>query len=93
MSLKSKFTIVENTDKYILINDDCELYQSMSVTNDAENVVEFLYKNGLLKNNKRIFYIDTMERVDELLHTLDYFDGFKAGFDSMSEFELNKNKL
>jgi len=93
MSLKSNFTILENTDRYILIHDDAEEYQSMSVTNDAENVVEYLYENGLLKNDKRIFYVDTLGSVDELEHTLGVFNGFKFGFESLEIFNVNKNSI
>jgi len=44
-----------------------------SVTNDAENVVEYLYN---LYGNRRIFYIDSEGILDELRHNNGNFVGF-----------------
>jgi hypothetical protein len=45
-----------------------------SVTNDAENVVEELYKQY---GNRRFIYLDTMGRWDELAHDNGKFTGFR----------------
>ena len=44
-----------------------------SVTNDAENVVEYLYG---VYGNRRVFYIDSEGVLDELRHKNGVFVGF-----------------
>lgn len=84
--IKSSFNILEHTDNYVLISDNALIKETMSITNDAENVVEHLHKQLNLKN-KDLYYIDTDGRVDLLVHDNNgKFINFKAGYDSIDEF-------
>ena len=85
MNNQPEYTIEIKTDKYVLIRDHANYYQCMSVTNGAEKVVEYLYENGIL-GDRKLFYIDTNDRVDELLHLQERFTGFKQGFSNLLEF-------
>jgi hypothetical protein len=87
--MRATFTVVENTKKYILLKDEAITTGTMSITNDAEDVVDFLFENNLIGPSTRIFYIDTDDRVDELLHAYGKFDGFKFGYDSLQDFYDN----
>jgi hypothetical protein len=51
----------------------------MSVTNDAENVVLALREQGLLPEGRRLFYIDSMGSLDEILVNERGFIGFRPG--------------
>ena len=66
---------IKKTDKYYVFIIDLDL-GNISVTNDAENVVQELAKRY---PGKRIFYRDSMGRVDELLVKKDRFAGYRAG--------------
>jgi hypothetical protein len=74
--LRSMFHVEEITPDAVFIVDDCDEHQCMSVTNDAEQVTEFLFKTI---GDKRIFYKDTMGQWDELLHNKGVFQNFKPG--------------
>jgi hypothetical protein len=62
--MKSRFEIVETTDDYLVIRD---LNGPMSVTNDVENVVKYLY-NGDLLGDLELYYIDSEGKEDQILH-------------------------
>lgn len=49
-----------------------------SITNDAENVIADLVRDGALADGKRVLYRDTLGRWDELLHDGMRFTGFRA---------------
>lgn len=68
--LRSMFQVDHIRDDVVYLTD---LDVGMSVTNDAENVVEYLYNRF---GNKRFVYRDTMGRWDELAHTNGHFTGF-----------------
>lgn len=51
----------------------------VSVTNDAEAVVEDLVAQGHLPEGRRLFYYDTDGCYDELLHAGGRFTGFRPG--------------
>ena len=88
--MRAKYTLVEANDKYVLIEDcSSDQYPSMSITNDAESVVEDLFEKHLVGQTTRIFYIDTDGRVDELLHAYRRFDGFQFGYDTLQDFYDN----
>lgn len=53
--------------------------ECMSVTNDAEAVVEDLAAKGLLPPGRRLFYYDSDGQLDELLVKDGRFAGFRAG--------------
>jgi polysaccharide deacetylase 2 family uncharacterized protein YibQ len=69
--MKSTFSITEIKDDRVVILDNN--LGGRSVTNDAENVVEYLYN---VYGNRRIFYIDSEGILDELRHNKGEFVGF-----------------
>lgn len=80
------FKILEDGEDVILIRDMSNVVIAPSITNAAEIVVEQIYGMGIL-GYKRLFYIDTMGGVDELLHNdRGVFMGFKYGFQSEDDF-------
>lgn len=69
---RSDFTISKvEPDKVFIVDLD---NGSMSVTNDAENVVAYLYERF---GDRRFIYCDTMKRWDELVHDHGKFLNFK----------------
>ena len=85
--LKSSFTLRFNNLSYVLISDNSNELQTMSVTNDAENVVKYLKDNAVLIGNAILYYVDTDGRVDILEHDGNgTFTGFKAGYENEEEF-------
>jgi len=68
--------------KYIFIRDIGHNF-GRSITNDAEYVIELLYREYEITDGVRIFYEDSEGRVDELLHSGKKFAGFKAGHDGI----------
>lgn len=69
--MKSSFSITEIKDDRVVILDNN--LGGRSVTNDAENVVEYLHS---VYGNRRIFYIDSEGILDELRHNNGNFVGF-----------------
>lgn len=67
MSVKSSFDVVRVDHDRIVIRDNDG---ARSVTNDAENVVQYLYN---LYGDKRFFYYDTDNEFGELVHRLGEF--------------------
>jgi len=63
---------------FVLIKDNGI---GMSITNNAERVVEELLNRNDAYNitNKRLFYIDTDNQCDELIHDNTEFTGFAFG--------------
>jgi hypothetical protein len=73
----AEFIIQVVTGDYIYIKD-CG-GNSKSVTNDAENVlIRLAEEYGELKK-RRVFYMDTLGQIDELVHKDGHFVSFKAG--------------
>lgn len=70
------YRIELQTDEQILIKD---VGTGMTVTNDAEAVVRDLHRNGML-GKRRLLYIDSEGKVDELKHDGNgTFQGFAPG--------------
>lgn len=82
--LKSSFTVIRETDTFILIRDDDET-EYASVTNAADYTVECLAQRFDIAN-RRIVYQDTMGRFDELSHKNGKFNGFKPLTESQQKF-------
>jgi hypothetical protein len=72
----ANFTIEKVTDGYIAIRDLGPWDRHMSVTNDAEGVVERLASR---LGNRRLFYYDSGGRLDELVVRDGRFVGFAPG--------------
>ena len=85
--IRSDFTLVMNTPEWVLIRDNAVEKDTMSVTNDAENVVAFLKEKAILIGDSTLYYIDTDGRVDILKHDGNgNFTGFQPGFENEDEF-------
>lgn len=76
---KSNIEIVARADHAVTIRDVGPWSKFMTVTNDPEGVVAELWKLGLLKDHQRLFYYDSADQLDELLHQGGGFTGFKPG--------------
>lgn len=85
MNNHPEYSVRMRTSDFLLIEDRATEFECMSVTNGAEEVVRNLTENGFLAG-RRLYYIDTTGRVDELLHENGEFKGFVAGYDSETEF-------
>ena len=62
---RSNFTVIQNGPGAVVLRDHCLSKQTMSITNDAENVTEWVHKNY---GNKQVFYFDTEGVLTELKH-------------------------
>ena len=78
MSPRADFSILKNVPGEPLVILDRNL-GNMSVTNDAENVVESLAREGMLPAGRRLFYYDSEGRLDEILVRDKAFAGFAPG--------------
>jgi hypothetical protein len=78
MTPRADFSIVKNVPGEPLVILDRNL-GNMSVTNDAEAVVESLTREGLLPTNRRLFYYDSDGQLDEIIHKDGEFVGFAPG--------------
>jgi len=71
------FYVAEVRDGAVFIVDRDDDQTRPSVTNAAEEVVQsIIAEHGA---ERRIFYRDTMQRWDELMHDGHKFTGFKCG--------------
>lgn len=85
--MKANFSLKLNNLSFVLIADNANETQTMTVTNDAENVVKFLKDHAVLIGNARLFSICTDGSVDELLHDGNgNFLGFKFAADNEKDF-------
>lgn len=79
MKPAANFVVISNKPgKYLIIKDIGPWDKYMTVTNAAEEVVEFLHSTNLLSNNQRLLYYDSEGDLDELLVSDGKFAGFKA---------------
>jgi hypothetical protein len=74
---RSKYAIVSIEDDRITIRDVGE--GCMTVTNDVENVVARLRRDGLLPLGRRLFYYDSADQLDEIVLDAAGFVGFQPG--------------
>lgn len=91
---RANFSIVMNTPEWILIRDNCDETITMSVTNDAENVVKFLKENAFLFKETKLYSICTDGPIDLLKHDGNgKFLGFEPTiFKNEEEFFNSNNK-
>ncbi len=76
----ARYQIVEDqAGKPLLIRDEGPWDQHPSVTNDAEHVVLELDLARKLSVGRRLFYVDSEGREDEILHKDGRFLGFAPG--------------
>ena len=84
------FEIMSETDEYVLLNDLAMHEATKSITNGAEEVVDYLLLDDKNKT-KKFYYMDSDGRVDELEHDGDKFTLFKLRYDNLTKF--NEDKL
>ena len=77
--MKAVYEIVEDAPEKPLVIRDIGWRDHMSVTNDAEAVVEDLWNKGKLSNHRQLFYYDSSGDLDELVHTHGIFVRFQLG--------------
>lgn len=78
-----------NRSRYVIVEDDFTQEEPLvikdvgrdarSVTNDAENVVTDLVKQGHLPKGRRLLYYDSMGQLDEIKVQDGKFAGFAPG--------------
>ena len=71
-------SIAYDTDAVIL-RDIGPWDRHLTITNDAENVVETLFKSGKMKPGQRLLYFDSENELTELLIKDGKFAGFATG--------------
>ena len=76
--VRCSFSVVHATDDFsnLVIRD---LDQSVSVTNDVENLVAHLFSKGMIQNRTSLLYYDTEGSLDRILHQNGKFVGFAPG--------------
>jgi L-lactate utilization protein LutB len=76
------FEIIQNTKSFIFIKDTGHMNHK-SVTNDVEYVLEQLAAETNIKG-KRIFYADSQNEIDEIIHSGTHFSHFKYGHEGVN---------
>lgn len=76
-------TIKDACDDWVLLEDVSAQFGGKTITNDAEQTVKTMHELRRLKQ-RRLFYVDTDGRIDELLHDGNgKFLGFGHGHDGV----------
>jgi hypothetical protein len=73
----AEFAIIKTELTFIFIKDTGHACHR-TVTNDAEYVLQ-----TLKPRRRRVFYIDSENRIDEILHRDGIFRGFKGGHEGV----------
>ncbi len=90
--IRSYFRIEDNRPRFPLVIRDLCKRNFMTVTNDIENVVEYLYAEGLLSTDRKLYYYDTEGNLDEIVHKNGQFVRFDIIRDSSACFECERRK-
>lgn len=74
----ANYTVVEQTPEAVVLRDLGPWDQYMTVTNDAEHVVEELVRQRILQPGaQRLFYYDSEGQLDEIIVNRGRFGGFR----------------
>jgi len=84
--MRAEFEVVKSESRYILVKDLCKP-NTITVTNDVHRVTSFIIYEYNIPFGKKIYYIDSNGRIDELEHNGETFIGFKFGYKNIKEFE------
>lgn len=76
--MRARYSIAKETAASLTIRDESRRFGTMTVTNDAEAVVEHLADQGLI-DGRRLFYYDSEDQLDELVHENGRFVRFERG--------------
>ena len=75
--MTARFVIIPSeSDRWKLTIQDVGHMRGKSITNDVEAVVESLTREGLLPDDRRLFYYDSDGQLDEIAHKDGYFVDF-----------------
>lgn len=77
--MRANIKVVEQGPDKLVIRDIGPHNKYMTVTNDAECVVDELVVRGILKSNQRLFYYDSDGQLDEIVVKDNRFAGFQTG--------------
>jgi len=78
--MTARFVIIPSeSDHGKLTIQDVGHLRGKSITNDVEAVVESLTREGLLLDDRRLFYYDSDGQLDEIIHKDGYFVDFVPG--------------
>ena len=80
----ARFIIKQSTPKYIYIKDLSETEKN--ITNDAQTVLWHIYRHNSL-GNRRLFFRDTLDNYNEILHENGILKGITAGISPWSKPE------
>lgn len=72
-----RIVVSESTPERLVIKDVGPWDRYFTVTNDAENVVQELVRDGQLPAGRRLFYYDSQNDFDEILVVNGKFSGFR----------------
>jgi hypothetical protein len=76
--MRARFTMSFNPAlKVVALIDKANEMNTLTITNDAENVVAWLVDNLLLRDGEHLVYCDTDGNWDEILHQGGKFKGWK----------------
>lgn len=76
--MRARYSIAKETATSLTIRDESRRFGTMTVTNDAEAVVEHLADQRLI-DGRRLFYYDSEDQLDELVHENGRFVRFERG--------------
>lgn len=63
-------------------------YEGRSITNGAHQVIQDLYAKGIIGDDTSVFYLDSINRVDRILHDGPAFIGFAPSDESITAKHL-----
>lgn len=78
--MKSNYIVISSDPEKVVLRDLGPWNTYMTITNDAENVVQHLYEMGAVREGTRIYYYDSDNELTELRHEDGAFIGFGRGF-------------
>jgi len=78
------FAVCDETDDFVYIQDRGRQLNCKTITNNVSWVLSEL--DDLIENfeSKRLFYMDSDGRIDEIVHNGKYFVQFKAGHEGVT---------
>ena len=71
--------VPQDTALPIVLTDRCNERGGMSLTNGIDDVIEQLYRSGVLSPDRRLLYYDSDGELTEALHKNGVFAGYKMG--------------
>lgn len=72
------YRIVSSNEHSITLQDCGDHRHNLTITNDAEGVIQRLAEGGHLAGGRRVLYHNSMGLLSELLHDGERFAGFEC---------------